>query len=340
MRLKDIGEERLIRELAERFSSAHPRLTKAIGDDTSVSTQTKDRSLLVTTDLLIEGTHFIKSRTTAYLLGRKSLSISLSDIAAMGGAPLFYLVSVALPPQTRKTFVDELYRGLHACASESGAHLAGGNTAANDRIMVSTTVLGEADPKRVVYRSGAKAGDIIYVTGTLGDSALGLEVLLKNSLSRAMKSRYRAAVMRHLDPTPRLRAGALLAKGGLASAMMDISDGLGLDLERLCAQSGVNAIVELGKVPVSDELARYASSSEDALIRLAVSGGEDYELLFTSPEKNDGRIRRLARRLSVPITRIGRIIGDGEHGRGRRRVAFTDRSGKAIHVKKAGFVHF
>lgn len=340
MRLKDIGEERLIRELAERFSSAHPRLTKAIGDDTSVSTQAKDRSLLVTTDLLIEGTHFIKSRTTAYLLGRKALSISLSDIAAMGGAPLFYLVSVALPPQTRKTFVDELYKGLHACASEFGAHLAGGNTAANDRIMVSTTVIGEADPKKVVYRSGGKAGDIIYVTGTLGDSALGLEVLSKNSLKKAMSGRWAEAVKKHLDPTPRLIAGKLLAEGGLASAMMDISDGLGLDLERLCAQSGAGALVELGLLPVSGEVDRYASGSEGALIRLAVSGGEDYELLFTSPEKNDNRIRRLAKRLSVPITRIGRIIGYDEHGRGRRRVAFTDSSRKAIRIKKAGFVHF
>lgn len=337
MRIKDIGEERLIKDLAQRFSSSHPRLTKAIGDDTSVSTQKKGMSLLATTDLLIEGTHFISSRTTACLLGRKSLSISLSDIAAMGGRPLFYLVSVALPPQTKKAFVDELYEGLSACASEFGAHLAGGNTARSDKIMVSTTVIGEADPKRVVYRSGAKAGDIIYVTGTLGDSALGLEVLMKNSLSKAMSGRWSGAVKRHLDPTPRMSAGDLLAKGGLASAMMDISDGLGLDLERLCGQSRVNALVELGLLPLSNELIGYASGSEETIIRLAVSGGEDYELLFTSPERNSERIRRLAKKLSTPITRIGRITAPEK---GRRRVAVINGSGRPIRIENTGFVHF
>ncbi len=337
MRIKDIGEERLIKDLAARFSSAHPRLTKAIGDDTSVSTQRKGMSLLATTDLLIEGTHFIKSRTTAYRLGRKSLSISLSDIAAMGGRPLFYLVSVALPPQTKKAFVDELYEGLSACASEFGAHLAGGNTARAEKIMVSTTVLGEADPKRIVYRSGARVGDIIYVTGTLGDSALGLEVLMKNSVSKAMAGRWANAVKRHLDPTPRMSEGDLLAKGGLASAMMDISDGLGLDLERLCTQSGVSALVERELLPVSNELIGYASGSEETIIRLAVSGGEDYELLFTSPERNSGKIRRLAKKLSTPITRIGRITGPEK---GRRRVTVIDGSGRSVRIKKTGFVHF
>lgn len=337
MRLKDIGEDKLIKELAARFASTHPLLTRGIGDDTSVSARKKGRSLLATTDLLIEGTHFTRSRTTACMLGRKSLSISLSDIAAMGGRPLFYLVSIAVPPQTQKAFVIDLYKGLDACASEFKVHLAGGNTARAEKIMISTTVLGEADPKRVVYRSGAKAGDIIYVTGTLGDSALGLEVLMKNSLSRAISGRYAAAVKRHLDPAPRLRAGEMLAKGGLASAMMDISDGIGLDLERLCGQSKVRAVVELGLLPVSNELERYASGSDETITRLAIAGGEDYELLFTSPEKNSGRIRHLAKKLSIPITRIGRIV---EPGRGRRRLTVMDRSGKVLRLDKTGFAHF
>src|SRR3989304_440542 len=172
MRLKRIGEDALIAGLAVKFGARHPRLIKGIGDDTSVVRQEGGKALLATTDILIENTHFKRSYTPPYLLGRKSLSISLSDIAAMGGAPLFYLVSVALPPGVGKKFVDEIYRGLAGAARESGAILAGGNTArTEDGMVIETTVFGEAAENEVLYRSTARPGDIVFVTGTRGSSA-------------------------------------------------------------------------------------------------------------------------------------------------------------------------
>ena len=192
MKLKEIGEDRIIKELSREFSMRHRRLVKGIGDDASVTTQAGGRHLLATTDILIEGTHFKRDWTTPYLLGRKALSISLSDIAAMGGEPLFYLVSIALPPDTEKQFLDELYRGLSDCGKEHGAALAGGNTAkTKGAMMVAATLFGEAPARETVYRSGAGQGDIIYVTGWLGDAALGLRLLRKHGGAALKKSAFR-----------------------------------------------------------------------------------------------------------------------------------------------------
>ncbi|MEK7773462.1 MAG: thiamine-phosphate kinase, partial [Deltaproteobacteria bacterium] len=201
--LKGIGEAALIKGLAAKFPYKHPRVIKGIGDDASVTVETGGKVLLTTTDILIEGTHFKREYTDAYLLGRKALSVSLSDIAAMGGVPLFFLTSIALPPDTKKDFLDDLYRGVHHVAGEHGALLIGGNTARSGKIMVSTTVLGEALREEVVYRSGARAGDVIYVTGATGVSALGLGILKRCGLG-ALKKKTRSgkAALKHLNPTP------------------------------------------------------------------------------------------------------------------------------------------
>lgn len=332
--MKRIGEEELVRLLRERFRPAHPRILKAIGDDTSVTIEKNGAALLATTDVLIEDTHFRRIYTPARLLGRKSLSISLSDIAAMGGTPLFFLVSIALPPGADRKFIDDLYKGIEEVSEESGVTLLGGNTAKAPLVMVSTTVLGEAMPEEVVYRSGSRPGDIIYVTGWPGESALGLKVLSKHGKKAAVRGPFKTAAKRHLDPTPRLSAGRELAKKRLATAMIDVSDGLLLDLKRLCEESSVSAIVHERLLPVSPVLLRYQALTGKPPLDLVLSGGEDYELLFTARPAASRKVEALFKRLGIPLTRIGEIKKPA-----KARVALMGESG-LIEPKTLGFLHF
>ncbi|MBI5235911.1 MAG: thiamine-phosphate kinase [Deltaproteobacteria bacterium] len=337
MLLKDLGEDHIVKQLACRLGQKHPRLIKGIGDDTSVTVQRTGRALLSTTDTLIEGVHFSLSYAPARLIGRKSLSISVSDIAAMGGVPLFGLVSIAMPGRTEKRFLDELYKGLQDVARSSKLVIVGGNTARFEgAVIVSTTVIGEAPGKMIVYRSGARPGDIIYVTGTLGDSALGLRVLQERGIG-ALKSRLKKAVIRHLDPQPRLAAGVGLSTARLASAMIDVSDGLLLDLKRLCEASAVSAVVELSRVPVSRTLEDYCGKEGLDGAQFSLSGGEDYELLFTSPPSAAKAIERLSKRLKLNMTPIGKIAQPTKKG---SRLRVLDKDGASLKITRIGFEHF
>ncbi|MBI5587818.1 MAG: thiamine-phosphate kinase [Deltaproteobacteria bacterium] len=334
MFLKEFGEERIIRELAEKFKVRHPRVLKAIGDDASVTVQKGGQALLATTDILIEDTHFRARLTPPCLLGRKSLSISLSDIAAMGGSALFFLVSIGFPGSVKKDFLDSLYKGISGRAKECGALLIGGNTARSGKITVSTTVLGEMPVDEVVYRSGAGKNDLVWVTGTPGESALGLTLLKKHGAG-AIRGPFKKAVMRHLDPTPRMKAGRALAVKRLATSMIDISDGVLLDLKRVIEASGAGAVVELDSLPVSTEMRDYIKLGKRPFAAdLILSGGEDYELLFTAPEKNTPRISALSKELKLRITPIGRIVDK------KKGLKVIGPDGTEIKIKSLGFEHF
>jgi thiamine-monophosphate kinase len=339
MRVEKLGEDNLIKSLAEKFGGRHSRLLKGIGDDTSVSVQKGGNALLVTTDVLIENTHFRRASAPPFLLGRKALSISLSDIAAMGGQPLFFLVSLSLTPGTPKKYIDELYMGMAEVARESGCALAGGNTAkAGKEMTISTTVIGEAPAGRVVYRKGAASGDLVFITGTVGGSALGLKALANNDGLALKRIPWKESVKRHLDPTPRLKAGQALAKTRLATAMMDISDGVALVLKRLCVESGKSAVIYLGALPISDELKAYGErTGKSPLLDFALTGGEDYELLFTSQEKNLKKIAALSKKLGLTMTPVGRIMGQKKSG---RIITVLNEDGEPMELKKLGFEHF
>ncbi|MFQ5441732.1 MAG: thiamine-phosphate kinase [Thermodesulfobacteriota bacterium] len=334
MRLKEIGEDRLIKGIHRRFARTHSRLIKGIGDDTCVAAHTPGKTLLATTDVLTEGVHFKRDYTPAYLLGKKALAISLSDIAAMGGDPTFFLVSLGLTPETTDLFLNDIYRGLNAEAKKYGAAIAGGNISRSKTLFISLTLFGEMPPGEVLYREGAAAGDDIYVTGTLGDAALGLKTLKDYGAGAVKKGPFKGAVKKHLDPTPRLEAGRALAKKGLASAMIDISDGLMLDLARLAGASNVGALVEPERLPMSRNLKRYGGRSRAKALELGLSGGEDYELLFTAPPSNTAAIERVSKRLKLRITRIGRVLRLGEG------VSVIDKKGRPVKTTRAGFAHF
>jgi thiamine-monophosphate kinase len=276
MRLRELGEFGLI----ERISASASRnagVKIGIGDDAAAIEPTTGLFSLITTDMLLEGVHFDLSFSDPLTLGRKSLAVNLSDIAAMGGIPRYFLLSLALPRQISVEFVDLFIGGTLEMAEQFGVSLIGGDTCASQRgVVISVTVIGEQYPDLVVSRSGARPGDLICVTGTVGDSALGLSLL-----QRGLREGF--AVSRHLDPTPRIREGILLAESRLPTAMIDVSDGLLADLGHILQLSGAGARLCLDKLPLSaDYLERYSVTGED-IYSLPLSGGEDYELLFTTP---------------------------------------------------------
>lgn len=253
-------ELELVRRIQARTPRARGGVRLGIGDDCAVYRPPRaDEDLLVSTDLLIEGVHFLREAHPAPAVGWRALARGLSDIAAMGGTPRFCLVSLALAPWTEQRWVDGFYRGLLRLARATRTALAGGDLAHADRLMCDIVVGGSAPRGQWLRRDGAQAGDGVYVSGPLGASALGL------------RTRRGRAWRRHLKPEPRLALGRRLRTRYHATAAMDLSDGLSLDLHRLCLASGVAA--ELDEIPVFP-----GATLEDAL-----HGGEDYELLFTLP---------------------------------------------------------
>lgn len=325
MKLDALGEFGLIGRIAQAVRSRADVLT-GIGDDAAVILTTPGTVLLTTTDMLVEGIHFDLSLTSPRHLGYKSLAVNLSDIAAMGGVPRHCYLALALPPQLSVEFVDGFMAGLLELADAHDVVLAGGDTCASaGGLVVSLTVVGEQRPDRVIGRHGARPGDELFVTGTLGDSSLGLRLLRKGI-------RDGLPVMRHLAPAPRLREGQLLADYGLASAMIDISDGLAADLGHLCRRSGVGARVELDSLPLSRQFREALADEGESLRDLPLSGGEDYELLFTVPAVRSDELLARFDEAGCPVTRIGTVI-DGD-------VLLLAPNGESYVPGRNGFDHF
>lgn len=306
-------------------------MLRAIGDDAAVVSAGTRKCLLATVDVLNESVHFSLDGTTGYLLGRKSLAVNISDIAAMGARPLYYLVGLSLPKHVSLDFVRELYRGMQAQAKRFNVALVGGDTvAARGGLSIAVTLIGRAEKRRIVYRSGARPGDQIYVSGTLGDSALGLALLQQGS---PVSSRNQL-IRRHLDPEPRVALGQALAHGRLATSMIDISDGLAADLGHILEQSRVGAELLLDHLPLSRSYRQQCAGLSDDYYAPAVCGGEDYELLFTAAPRRRAAVEASALKAGVAVTCIGTIIGDKE------RLSIIDGQGKEYKLRKKGFSHF
>jgi len=334
MELKELGEFGLLKKLSGQFKSTHPRVIKGIGDDTSVTVQDETKYLLCTTDTLVEDIHFSLKHTSSYNLGKKAVSISLSDIAAMGGAPTFLLTSIILPASTPVDFINLLYKGIKERADEFAVALVGGNTSASpEKIVITTIMLGEVPKDQVIFRKGASAGDVVYVTGRLGDSSLGLKIWKEKDDKIITDPFLKDAMLAHIDPFPRVREGRKLAEKKLATSMIDISDGLISDLRHIAEESMVGAKIWLDKIPISTALKRWLVDHPSE-ITLSLSGGEDYELLFTAPKTNTPMIENLAKELGIPITQIGEIVPQ-EYG-----VSVLDDKGGIFQPPSNGFEHW
>ena len=254
MDIKEIGESGLIQRIADTYQSSHSSVIAGIGDDAAALKVSNHTILLTTSYLLIEDIHFDLRLTDSYHLGRKALAVNLSDIAAMGGTPRFFVVSLALPAHFSLSFVDDLYRGMMDLASQFPTILVGGDTNASpQKLMISLTVLGEGHPDHICLRSGARTGDFLFVTGTLGDAALGL-VNLQNDPASARQSPINPLVAKHLSPLPRIREGHVLANNHFASSLIDISDGLLTDLNRILKASKKGATVQIEDLPLSHQV--------------------------------------------------------------------------------------
>ena len=311
-RLSDFSEFQLIQALTESFgSSRSASIVKGIGDDAAIIRNRKQDNWLVSTDLLLEDIHFDLRVTSFYDIGYRAAAANLSDIAAMGGTPQFLLVALAIPSQHSMVNLQALYRGLRSSCQLHHVRLIGGDTSASRKgIFISITVIGTVEPNKALQRSGAQIGDYLYTTGTLGDSWAGLEILLTKSKQphRALGDRNaKFLVNRHLRPTPRIDIGRLLSTHQLATAAIDLSDGLSGDLNHLCQESGVGALIDEMTIPTSSQYQAFARLRGHDPTELALRGGEDYELLFTVPAIARTKLRSLAKRKNLNITQIGII---------------------------------
>ena len=303
MKLAELGEFGFIERIRRAVAGA-PGVHLGIGDDCAVLELPPGERLLTSTDLLIEEVHFRREWTDLFRLGRKSVSVNVSDIAAMGGTPRHLYLGLGIPADLPVEELDSFISGFLSACRDYGATLVGGDTCRSPGpLLISVTVEGSAPVAEVVRRRGARPGDGIFVSGTLGDSALALRRLLDGGLPDDVSA------ARHHDPRAQVELGRFLATARLPSAMIDLSDGLLADLGHILEASAVGAEIEVAAVPLSPVF-RSALAGESELIELALSGGEDYQLLFTVPPAREEELAAIPTALGLPLTRLGTVTAE------------------------------
>ncbi len=324
-----LDELSALRFIRDNFSESSDDVFIGPGDDCAVIEFGEKRFMLITTDSLVENYHFKKSLVSPTVLGLRAVSVSVSDIAAMGGTPRFYLSSLGFRNEDTKDYFTEIINGFKNASIEYEIELIGGNITQCDSTFIDITVLGYVDKDKIVKRAGASEGDIIYITGTPGDSGLGLRMLMDGIESE--ESGY--LINRHIYPTPRVEVGKRLGQSTAASAMIDISDGLLIDLERISVEQGLGADIYAEKVPLSEEYTAGYERLGLPKYELALTAGEDYELLFTSPPEQRDEIRNISEQTGVHITEIGTITSS-------KKIDIYDPNGFTMNFEKRGFFHF
>jgi thiamine-monophosphate kinase len=316
------AEDQLVRKIAKALASKRRRgLTLGVGDDAALVAPRPGYETILTCDWFLEGSHFLREKHPPESVGWKCLARAVSDIAAMGGAPRHFLLSLALPESHTGRWLDRFLNGLARAERRLSCQLAGGDTTKNDKILINVTVVGEIRRGCAVLRSGAKPGDLIFVSGRLGEAELGLRGLRQGGAARHRNS---PCLKKHLYPEPRLALGQWLAEKRIATAMMDLSDGLSTDLPRICEESGVGARLEADRIPKVPVPASKGRNHLD-VTELALNGGDDYELLFTvrpsDARRIPGRLRGLILTCIGEVTRKQRILLIGSEGREEKLVS-------------------
>jgi thiamine-monophosphate kinase len=329
MELREIGEFGLVDRIRKWMTASDPALLQGIGDDVAVI-KMYDKVLLVTTDILIEGIHFNRSWIDPYRLGKKALIVNLSDIAAMGGVPKYFLISLGLPKSLPLPFISLFYRGLKEEAKRFRVDLIGGDTSLSQKIVINICLLGEGKRGNLLFRRGAKVGNDLFVSGTLGDAALGLKILQKEGLT----GRPKGLIEKHLSPRPRVELGQAISNHCLATAMIDVSDGLLIDTTHLLKESDVGARIWEDRIPLSRPYRKWIHFYAKDSYQIALTGGEDYELLFTASPKIRKKISNFALSSKIPITWIGEILPKKEGLRIIRK------DGTEYFPDRLGFEHF
>jgi thiamine-monophosphate kinase len=318
-------------------------LVRGIGDDAATLREREGRETLITVDLLVEEIDFKIEYAPPRLLGHKALAVSLSDIAAMGGAPAFSLLTLGIPKRFQisnpesQIFFEEFFAGYFALAEKHSVTLIGGDiSSAPDRLTIDSIVIGHCGAGQAVYRSGAKVADAIYLTGAVGASAAGLRLLLNGArVNENEDSSTQSAMLAHLKPEPQVAFGRRVAERGLAHSMIDVSDGLAQDLLRICEESEAAAIIDFDSAPLADEVG-LISKEPEAAFEFAVQGGEDFELLLTASDDNEAELFEIAASCGVRLSRIGKII-PADQARSR---LLLNRGGQVKPLSIHGFDHF
>lgn len=323
MQIRDLGEFPFLRRLRDRLP-IDPRVILGVGDDCAAINL--PGTSLLTTDTLVENVHFQRKWTSFSRLGAKAFAVNASDIIAMGGVPNFVLLSVSIPPEDTVEDLESFFDGFLAATAERNVALIGGNMSAAPCLMVSVTLLGHV-PHGIVTRSGAQPGDDLYVTGTLGDAALGLQ-LFQNGQSDTLAQQVQA---RFLCPTVRYEVSLTLASKNVPTAMLDVSDGLLQDLGHMCEESHTGAVIEAARLPLSEG---YVAILGPDVWDLALTGGEDYELLFSAPVAHRPLLQTVTQTCQCPVTRIGTIVPEAEG------ITVLDAAGRAYLPTHTGHDHF
>ena len=331
MRRYGNDENSLVRKIRASLSlgrrDASSSLRLGIGDDAALWRPLPGCEVVLTCDWFLEGVHFRRDAHPADSVGWKCLARAVSDLAAMGGTPRCFLLSLALPESHIGRWMDEFLSGLRRASREFHCQAAGGDTTHSREILISITAVGEIESRNAALRSGARPGDLIGVTGRLGESQLGLELLLLHKPAARTK---RQAIEKHLYPFPRVEIARRLASQKLVTSMMDVSDGLAMDLRRLCAASGVGATINEESLPLPSPN-NYPDVSLQKRLEAALHGGDDYELLFTVRRN---KLKSLPRRVAgVPLTIIGEI-------QPQRQISLLKHDGRRSPLETSGWDPF
>jgi len=333
LKITEIGEFGLIESIRKNCIALREGVVKGIGDDCAVYESSPGRVFLLTTDMLVEDVHFLLSSITPFQLGRKAIAVNLSDIAAMGGNPLLALISLGIPPERAVEEIHELYRGMRDICGRYAVSIVGGDTvAAHGTLIINVCLIGEADEREVLYRSGARPGDKIYLAGVVGDSAAGLAIL-RGEIT-APESLAAHFLKAHNEPDPLIETGRTIAASRLASAMIDLSDGLVADLGHIAEESGVGSLLFEDKIPLSHELKGLTNYADITPLDFALSGGEDYALLVTVPAENTREFEQACQRKGISsLFQVGEI----QQGKGIR---IRHEDGSVEELVHKGFDHF
>jgi len=335
-KIKDLGEFGLIDRLSANFKHQLSNTVLPLGDDCAAYSTNSSTNQLVSTDALVENIHFKLSTITAEQLGKKAIAVNISDIAAMGGTPTRILITLGISKKISPSFLDQLYKGIRITCELYNIELFGGDTVSSPNcFFINITIIGEAKKGKLFTRKGAKNGDLIFTTGTLGDSSLGLKLQSGKKWKCSAKSR-KHLLAKHLTPTPRLKESRLLTTcSNKITSMIDISDGLVQDLHHICKQSATGAVIYEEKLPQSSAFAKVCSDNNLNPLPFILNGGEDYELLFTLPADGVKNLYRQFEKAEALVTHIGEIAQPSE------KVSLLKKNGKReALLQSSGFNHF
>ncbi|MBI5804897.1 thiamine-phosphate kinase [candidate division TA06 bacterium] len=337
-KISDIGEFGLIERIKKTTGkiSKNSRVLLGIGDDAALFKLTPGKICAATTDTMVEGIHFDLRYASFFDLGYKAMASNLSDISAMGGNPSLALVTLTLPSKTSVKQIDQLYAGMQALAKKHGVVVAGGDIVKSRELSVTLTLLGECDPKNTGLRSGARSGDAVLVTGDLGGSQAGFELL--NAKCRIQpfdvaQGKNLKLVRKHLRPEPRVAEAKLLVSRFKLHGMIDISDGLASELHHLSKASKTGIIMDQGALPVAEQAIIIGKMLGRDPLRYCLYGGEEYELLFTLPPREAIKAKAQIQKLGTACTIIGRVVKGGQ-------VSIIAQNGKREKLTNQGYTHF